>query len=53
MLERELEVKPELVEGDRGEFAVLVGDDAVIRKGLIFFPADKKVLNAVRRAMAS
>ena len=53
MLERELGAKPELVEGDLGEFAVLVGDTTVIKKGLIFFPADKKVLSAVRRAMAS
>lgn len=53
MLERELGVTPELVEGNLGEFAVLVGDTTVIKKGLIFFPADKKVLDAARRAIAS
>ena len=50
-LERELGVKAELVEGDLGEFAVSVGDKAVAHKGLIFFPTDKQVLNAVRRAL--
>ena len=31
---------------------VLVGDRAVAKKGLIFFPPDKKVLAAVRQALA-
>ena len=52
LLERELEVQAGLVEGGLGEFAVLVGDKVVVRKGLIFFPPDKKVLNAVRKALA-
>jgi len=52
MLERELGVKSELVEGDRGEFTVSVADKVVAKKGLIFFPPDKMVLNAVRKALA-
>jgi len=52
LLERELGVKAELVEGGLGEFTVLVGDRAVAKKGLIFFPPDKKVLAAVRQALA-
>ena len=52
LLERELEVQAGLVEGGLGEFAVLVGDKVVASKGLIFFPPDKKVLNAVRKALA-
>ncbi len=51
MLERELGVKAELVEGGLGDFTVSVGDNVVARKGLIFFPPDKKVLAAVRKAL--
>ncbi len=51
LLQRELGVKVELVEGDLGEFVVLVGDKAVAKKGLIFFPTDKKVLHAVRKEL--
>ena len=52
LLERELGVKPALVEGHLGEFAVLVDDKVVARKGLIFFPQDTKVLAAVRKELA-
>lgn len=52
LLERELGLKVELVEGGRGEFVVLVGHKVVATKGLIFFPPDKKVLAAVRKAQA-
>ena len=52
MLERELGVKAELVEGNLGEFTISVGDKLVSRKGLIFFPPDKKILSAVRKALA-
>ena len=51
-LERELGVKAELVEGNLGEFTISVGDKLVSRKGLIFFPPDKKILSAVRKALA-
>jgi len=52
LLERELGLKAELVEGDLGEFSVSVGGRVVAKKGLIFFPPDKKVLAAVRKALA-
>jgi hypothetical protein len=51
MLERELGVKAELIEGNLGEFTVSVGDKVVAKKGLIFFPPEKKILNAVRKAL--
>jgi len=53
MLERELRVKAELIEGHLGEFTVRVGDKVVAKKGLIFFPPEKKILNAVRKALAN
>ena len=53
MLERELGVKAQLVEGNLGEFTVRVGDKVVAKKGLLFFPPDKKVLAAVRKAAAA
>ena len=52
LLQREAGVKAELVEGSLGEFTVSVGDKIVAKKGLIFFPPDKKVLKAVRKALA-
>jgi hypothetical protein len=52
LLERELGFKAELVEGSLGEFTVQVGDKVVVKKGLIFFPPDKKILGAVRKALA-
>jgi hypothetical protein len=51
MLDRELAVQAELIEGHLGEFTVSVGDKVVARKGLIFFPPDQKILNAVRKAL--
>ena len=53
MLERELGVKAELVEGNLGEFTISVGDKVVAKKGLIFFPPEKKILNAVRKALVN
>ena len=53
MLEREVGVKAELIEGHLGEFTVSVGDKVVAKKRLLFFPPEQKVLNAVRKAMAS
>jgi len=51
LLQRELGVTTELVEGNLGEFAVLVGDKVVAKKGLIFFPQDKIILAAARKAL--
>ena len=52
LIKRELGVEPELIEGDRGEFSVWVGDQVVAKKGWVRFPADVKVLSAVRQALA-
>ena len=52
LLERELKVSAELVQGDRGEFTVWVGDQLVSKKNWLGFPADEKVLEAVRAALA-
>jgi hypothetical protein len=51
LLKRELDVETKLVEGDRGEFTVWVGDEVVAKKGWLGFPDDKKVLEAVRARM--
>ena len=53
VLEGELGVKAELIEGHVGEFTVSVGDKVVAKKGLIFFPPDQKILNAVRKALVN
>ena len=53
ILERELGVKAGLIEGHLGEFTVSVGDKVVAKKGLIFFPPDQKILNAVRKALVN
>ena len=53
MLVRELGVKAELIEGNLGEFTVSVGGKVIAKKGLIFFPADQKILNAVRKALVN
>lgn len=47
-----LGVEAELVEGGRGEFAVWVGDEVVAKKGWVRFPAEEKVVAAVREALA-
>ena len=53
MLERELGVKAELIEGHLGEFTVSVGEKVVAKKGLIFFPPEQKILNAARKALVN
>ena len=53
MLERELGVKAELIEGQLGEFSVSVGEKVVAKKGLIFFPPEPKILNAVRKVLVN
>lgn len=52
LIKRELGVEPELIEGDRGEFTVWVGDRVVAKKGWVRFPPDKRVLSAVQQALA-
>jgi hypothetical protein len=50
-IKSELGVEAELIEGDRGEFTVWVGERQVARKGWLRFPSDAKVLAAVREAL--
>ena len=52
LIERELKISAQLVAGDRGEFTVWVGDKVVSKKNWLGFPADEKVLEAVRAALA-
>ena len=51
LLKKELGVETKLIEGDRGEFTVWVGDEVVAKKGWTGFPADEKVLAAVKEAL--
>jgi hypothetical protein len=51
LLKRELAVETELIAGSRGEFTVWVGDRMVASKNWLGFPADEKVLEAVRQGM--
>jgi len=51
LIKRELGVQPELIEGDRGEFSVWVGNKVVAKKGWLWFPSDQKVLTAVHQAI--
>jgi hypothetical protein len=52
LIRRELGTEPELVEGERGEFTVWVGDRMVAKKGWVRFPSDQRVLSAVRQTLA-
>jgi hypothetical protein len=49
-LRKEPGVEVELVNGNRGEFTVLVDGQVVAKKGLIFKPSVEKVLTAVKEA---
>ncbi len=44
------EQKAELVEGNRGEFTVWVGEERVAGKDAMGFPSEQDVLAAVRKA---
>ena len=52
VIKNELGIEPELIEGDRGEFTVWVGERQVAQKGWIRFPSDEKILAAVQQALA-
>jgi hypothetical protein len=52
MLERELGIKTELVEGGRGEFTVSLNEVEIARKGWLGFPKDEKILEAVKNHLA-
>jgi hypothetical protein len=53
LIKNEFGVDVETIGGDEGEFTVHVGDRMVAQKGLLGFPSDKKVLQAVRAALNS
>jgi len=52
LLKKELGAEVETTGGGRGEFTVWVGEELVARKGMLRFPSDQKVLDAVRAALA-
>jgi hypothetical protein len=47
-LRKESGVEVQLVNGNRGEFTVLLDGRVVAKKGLIFKPSVEKILKAVR-----
>jgi hypothetical protein len=53
LIKKELGIEAELKKGGRGEFSVVVNNKVVAQKGFLFFPGDKKVLTAVRQALAT
>lgn len=52
LIKKELGVDPDLVEGDRGEFTVWVGETVVARKDAGVFPEDSDVVTAVKKSGA-
>jgi hypothetical protein len=50
VLRKEPGIEVELVDGNRGEFTVLVNGRVVAEKGLIFKPSVEQVVKAVREA---
>ncbi|MDQ3633844.1 MAG: hypothetical protein M3405_04950 [Acidobacteriota bacterium] len=53
MIKNDLGVETEIIEGNRGEFTVWVGDEKVAQKGWILFPSETKILESVRLALAA
>ena len=51
VLEDDLGEEAELVEGNRGEFTVWVGEEQVAGKNAIGFPTEQEVLAAVRKTL--
>ena len=51
MIEENHGVQAELVEGNRGEFTVWVGEERVAGKDAMGFPAEPDVLAAVGKAL--
>ena len=52
LIKRELGIEAKLVEGNTGEFSVLVDGQVVAKKGWVRFPADAKLLQAVEQQMS-
>ena len=53
VLKKETGIDSELVEGNRGEFTVWLGDELIARKDTLGFPSEDDVLAAVRRIQNS
>ena len=51
LIKRETGIEPRLVVGGWGEFAVLVNDKTVVKKGWLKLPGDERVLCAVLDAL--
>ena len=52
LIKKEIGVDPELVEGERGEFTVWVGEQLVAQKDSLGFPSEHEALAAVQQALA-
>lgn len=53
LLESRTGIKPDVVEGGRGEFTVWVGNTKVAQKDANGFPEDDQVLAAVQTSLTS
>ena len=53
VLKEDIGADAELIEGNRGEFTVWVGEERVAGKDAMGFPAEQDVLAAVRRAIGN
>ena len=51
-IEEKTGIKPDVVEGSRGEFTVWVGDKRVAQKTADGFPTEHEALAAVQRELA-
>jgi hypothetical protein len=51
VLKKEIGIDSELVEGQRGEFTVWVGEELVAQKDALGFPSEDDVLAAVRKTL--
>jgi len=51
VLKAEIGIDADLIEGNRGEFTVWVGDDRVAGKDATGYPSDQDILSAVRKAV--
>ena len=50
-MKQELGVEADLVPGKTGEFTVWVGGRMVAKKGFLFFPKDREIVQAVAKAL--
>jgi hypothetical protein len=51
LIKLETGIEPQLVVGGWGEFAVLLNDKTIVKRGLLKLPSDERVLSAVRDAL--